>query len=85
MRRVLEGHQTSFDHSHPGFKLQYSGKETKCDSSPVSDCLSHLMEMIVWSTPVEDPHVKQRQQGRIVNLPPIDHTKPFGPVDHMSP
>ena len=51
----------------------------------MSDRLSHLVQTIVWSTPVEDPHAKQQQQGRIVNLPPVDHMKPFGPVDHMGP
>ena len=49
------------------------------------DCLSCLVETIVWSLPVKDPHAKQRQQGWIVDFPPIDHMKPFGPVDHMSP
>ena len=57
----------------------------KRNSSSMSDCLSHLVQTIVWSTPVEDPHAKQQQQGRIVNLPPVNHTKPFGPVDHMGP
>ena len=57
----------------------------KHDSSSVLDRLSHLVQTIIWSTPVEDPHAKQRQQGRIVNLPPVDHTKPFSPVDHMGP
>ena len=49
------------------------------------DCLSHLVETIVGSFPVENSHLKQRQQGRIINLPPVDHTKPFGSLDHMGP
>ena len=49
------------------------------------DRLSCLVKMIIWSTPVEDPHMKQGQQGRIVDLPSVDHTKPFGPTDHMGP
>ena len=57
----------------------------KCDGGPMSDCLSRLVQMIIWSTPVEDPHTEQRQQGRIIDLPLVDHTKPFGPVDHMGP
>ena len=41
------------------------------------------METIVGSFPVKDPHLEQRQQGRIVNLPLVNHMKPFGPPDHM--
>ena len=83
---MLEGHQTSFNHSsHLGFKLQYPGKETKCDSGSVPDRLSHLVQTIIWSTPVENPHAKQQQQRWIIDLPLIDHMKPFGPADHMGP
>ena len=31
------------------------------------------------------PHPEQGQQGRIVNLPPVDHMEPFSPMDHMGP
>ena len=83
---MLEGHQQSFDHSpHPGFQLHYPGEETKHDSSPVLDHLSHLVKTIIGSLPVKDPHPKQGQQRRIINLPPVDHTKPFSPVNHMGP
>ena len=51
----------------------------------MSDCLSHLVEMIVGSFPVQDPHLKQRQKGQIVDFHPIDHMKPFGPMDHVGP
>ena len=47
--------------------------------------LCRLVKMIIWSTPIEDPHMKQRQQGRIVNHLLVDHTKPLGPTDHMGP
>ena len=49
------------------------------------DCLSCLVETIVWSLPVKDPHLEQRQQGRIINLPLVNHMKPFGPTDHVCP
>ena len=49
------------------------------------DRLRSLMEMIIQSLPVEDPHAQQRQQRQIVDLRPIDHTQPFGPMDHMGP
>ena len=57
----------------------------KHDSGPMPDHLSCLVKMIIWSTPVKDPHMKQRQQRRIVDLPPVNHMKPFSPADHMGP
>ena len=47
------------------------------------DCLRSLVEMIIRSFPVENPHMKQRQQRWIVNLRLVNHLKPFGPTDHM--
>ena len=59
-RRVLEGLQTSFDHlPYPGFKFHYPGKEPEHDGSPMPDCLRCLMETIVGSFPVENPHMQQ--------------------------
>ena len=76
----------SFDHPpYPGFKLHYPGKETKCNGGTMPDCLHSLVKTIVGSLPVKHPHVQQRQQQQIVNLCPIDHTKPFSPTDHMGP
>ena len=49
------------------------------------DRLRGLVEMIVWSLPVEDPHAQQRQQGGVVYLRPIDHSEPFSPSDHVGP
>ena len=49
------------------------------------DCLSCLVKMVVGSFPIEDPHAQQRQQRSIVDFHPVDHTKPFSPLDHMSP
>ena len=49
------------------------------------DHLSGLVETIVRSLPIKDPHAQQQQQQSVINLCPIDHTKPFGPVDHMGP
>ena len=51
----------------------------------MSDCLRGLVETIIRSLPVEDPHAQQRQQRSIIDLCPIDHTKPFSPMDHMGP
>ena len=76
----------SFGHPpHPGFKLHYPGKETKCNGSTMPDHLCGLVKTIVGSLPVEDPHAQQRQQRSIIDLCPIDHTKPFSPMDHMGP
>ena len=49
------------------------------------DRLRGLVETIIWSLPVEDPYVQQQQQQRIVDLLLVDHTQPFGPMDHMGP
>ena len=49
------------------------------------DHLCCLVKMIVGSLPIKDPHAQQRQQRSIVDLCPIDHTKPFSPTDHMGP
>ena len=57
----------------------------KRNGGTMPDCLCSLVETIIWSLPVEDPHVQQQQQGQIVDLRLVDHMKPFGPVDHMGP
>ena len=49
------------------------------------DRLRGLVETIVGSLPIQDPHVQQRQQRSIVDLRPIDYTEPFSPSDHMGP
>ena len=47
--------------------------------------LGRLVHMIVGSFPVEDPHLKQRQEGQIIDLHPIHLSKPLCPSDHMGP
>ena len=49
------------------------------------DRLGSLMETIVGSLPVEDPHVQKRQQRWIIDLCSVDYTKPLSPTDHMGP
>ena len=49
------------------------------------DRLGCLVQTIVGSLPIEDPHAQQRQQGSVVNLRPINHPEPFSPSDHMGP
>ena len=51
----------------------------------MSDRLCHLVETIVGSFPIKDPHPKKRQQGQIVDLGPINHSKPFCSMDHVCP
>ena len=68
-----------------GFKLHYPGKEMKRDGGTMPDRLCGLVETIVGSLPVEDPHAQQRQQGQIVNLHPVNYTEPFSPSDHVGP
>ena len=85
-RRVLEGHQKSFDHSpHPGLKFHDPREETKHDGGTMPNRLRGLVETIVGSFPVEDSHVQQRQQRWIIDLCPIDHPEPLSPADHMGP
>ena len=52
---------------------------------PLTPSVSHLMETIVRSFPIKDPHPEQGQQGRIVNLHTIHHSEPFRPLDHVCP
>ena len=76
----------SFDHPpYPGFKFHYPGKELKCNSGTMPDHLHSLVETIIWSLPIKDPHTQKRQQQQIIDLHPIDHTEPFSPLDHMGP
>ena len=76
----------SFGHpSHPGFKFQYPGEKPERNGGSMPDCLSRLVETIVGSLPVEDPHAQQRQQGGVINLCLIDYTEPFSPSDHVGP
>ena len=50
----------SFGHSpHLGLKFHYPGEETKCNGGTMPDRLCSLVETIVGSLPVEDPHAQQ--------------------------
>ena len=57
----------------------------KSHSGTMLDCLSHLMHTIIGSLPVEDPHPKKRQEGRIIDLGMVHLLKPLCPSDHMGP
>ena len=51
--------QPSFGHSpHPGFKSHYPGEEPERDGGSMPDRLSCLVEMIVGSLPIKDPHAQ---------------------------
>ena len=83
---MLEGLQTSFDHPpYLGFKFHYPGKEPKRDGGTMPDHLSGLVQTIIWSLPIEDPHTQQRQQRGVIDLRPINHTEPFSPSNHVRP
>ena len=49
------------------------------------DHLCCLVHLIIGSFPVEDPHLKQRQEGRIIDLHLIHLLKPLRPSDHIGP
>ena len=49
------------------------------------DRLCGLVEAIVRSLPIEDPHAQKRQQRQIVDLCTVDHMKPLCPADHIGP
>ena len=53
--------------------------------SGVSDCLIHLVKTIIGTGPVQDPHLEQAKENRIINMSPIDHSKPFSSPDHIGP
>ena len=53
----------SFNHPpYLGFKFHYPGKESKCNGGTMPDRLCSLVETIIWSLPIEGPHVQKRQQ-----------------------
>ena len=81
---MLVGHQKPYVRfSHLGFQFQNPGKETERHSGSMPDCLCRLVKTIVGSLPIQDPHLKQRQEGQIVNLRLIHLLKPFSPSDHV--
>ena len=49
------------------------------------DRLCCLVHSIIGSFPVEDPHLKQRQEGWIIDLRLIHLSNPLRPSDHMGP
>ena len=44
-----------------------------------------LVETIVGSLPVQNPHLEQQQERRIIDFWPVHHSEPFSPADHMRP
>ena len=64
---------------YPVFQLQDMGEGTKLHGCGMLDGLSCLVHTIVGTSPVEDPHVEQIEQNRIVNSGPINPMKPFHP------
>ena len=49
------------------------------------DRLSRLVQTIIGSFPIKDPHPEKGQQGRIVDLHTIHHSEPFSPSNHVCP
>ena len=49
------------------------------------DHLSRLVETIIGSLPIKDPHAQQRQQRSIIDFCPINDPEPFSPSDHVGP
>ena len=49
------------------------------------DRLGCLVQTIIGSLPIEDPHAQQRQQRSVVNLHLINNSEPFSPSDHVGP
>ena len=49
------------------------------------DHLRGLVEAIVRSLPIKDPHAQKRQQQQIVDLCTVNHMKLLRPVDHIGP
>ena len=51
----------------------------------VSNGLSCLVHTIVLACLVEDPHMEQVDQDRIIDPGPINPLKPFSSLDHICP
>ena len=54
-------------------------------SSQVSNGLCHLVHLFIWTGPVQDPHLEQAKEDRIINTSPINLSEPFHPSDHVYP
>ena len=52
----------------------------KHNGGTMPDHLRSLVETVIGSLPVKDPHVQQQQQQQIVCLHPINHMEPFSPA-----
>ena len=51
----------------------------------MSHGLSGLVHTVVRGFPVDNPHLKKRQEDWIVNLGSVHLSKPFCPSDHVGP
>ena len=47
--------------------------------------LSSLVQPVIWTSPVEDPHTEKAKKDRIVDASPIHLTEPLCPSDHVGP
>ena len=67
------------------FQFQDMGEGAKLHGHRVSDGLSCLVHMIVWTSPVEYPHMEQTEQDWIINPRSINLAKPLCSLDHVCP
>ena len=67
------------------FQLHNMGKDSEVHYCQVADHLGCLMEMIIWSSPVQDPHPEQTKENWIIDSGLVHLSKPFGSSDHVGP
>ena len=57
----------------------------KVHGGGVLNGLCRLVYLLVRAGPVQDSHLEQAKEDQIVDVTPIDLSKPLGPSDHVCP
>ena len=70
---------------YPVFQLHNTGKGAEVHSSQVLDGLGHLVDPLVQTSPIQDPHPEQVEEDWIIDMSLINLSEPFGPLDHVGP
>ena len=61
------------------------GEGTEVHSCRMLNRLGRLVETIIGTGPVQDPHPEQAKENWIIDVSPIHLLKPFHPSDHIGP
>ena len=51
----------------------------------VSNGLGYLVKTIIWTGPVQNPHLEQAKENQIIDSSLVHLVKPFSSPDHVGP